>query len=82
MREAAALTPTHRPGTPARMSRSASFQSHQGLFTRQPGDSGPSWLSGPFTGTGWAQFPGVQQVALPSGLGTASGSFVQPSSPG
>ena len=36
------------------------------------------WLLGPHTGTGWAGFRGIQQVALPSVLRAASGSLEQP----
>lgn len=40
------------------------------------------WLLGPHTGTGWAGFLGIQQVALPSGLRAASGSLERPGCPG
>ena len=36
------------------------------------------WLLGPHTGTGWAGFRGIQQVALPLELRAASGSLEQP----
>lgn len=37
------------------------------------------WLSGPLDSTSWAWFPGgIQQVALPSGLGAANWCFCSP----